>query len=225
MSGPLHCAMPLKTAQLKAWSKKNCVSAQPCARQFATQEMLTDGGLLPSFTQPMAHVNAWKQLFVVHAPQSFGQFEHVSYCSHLLLPQNEQTPQSCWHEAHVSGGLQMPSPQPWHWPQSPGQVKQFSFLFASHLPSPQPAQTPQSGAQDRQVSPLLQKPSPQVAHLPQSCGHDEHVSVDWQVPSPHVLQSPQSTEQFVQLSVDSHVPLPHVLGTAPSGRMLPSRLT
>ena len=57
-----------------------------------------------------------------------------------MLPQTEHTPQSCSHEAHVSGAVQRPSPQPAHLPQSSGQVKQSSLFDAWHVWSPQPLQ-------------------------------------------------------------------------------------
>jgi hypothetical protein len=104
-----------------------------------------------------AQVSISKQPIVVQSPQSAGQLVHVSYgASHFMLPQTEQTPQSGSHEAHVSGALQRPSPQPAHFPQSPGHVKQSSPFDVSHVPSPHVAHAPQSGAQVRHVSPPLQ---------------------------------------------------------------------
>jgi hypothetical protein len=120
MKLPPHFGKPLKTAQLNAWSKKNCVSGQPSAKQLATQLRLTCGGFVCRLAHLSAHVNAWKQESVVHCPQSWVQFAHVSYCSHLLLPHTEHTPQSIGQLAHVSLFLQMPSPQPSHEPQSLG---------------------------------------------------------------------------------------------------------
>lgn len=161
------------------------------------------------------HVSIDKQPMTSQSPQSLWQFEHVSYgSSHLSLPQTAHTPQSVSQDAHVSGGEQCPSPQPAHFPQSSGHVKQSSVL-ASQRPSPQLAHFPQSGAQVRHVS-SLQKPSPHAAQPPQSRGHEEHVSPVAHLPSPQPAQSPQSTEQVVQLSPPPHVPSPH-----PGGMVLP----
>src|SRR5947208_5068333 len=126
LKSPPHWPNAAWMAQLNAWSKKNCVSAQPCARQLATHETLTVGGCVFGSMHLIAHVNAAKQLSVVHWPQSPGQFEHVSNDSHFLLPHTEQTPQSCGHEIQFSVDEHVPSPQPAHLPQSSGQVKQLS---------------------------------------------------------------------------------------------------
>ena len=78
------------------------MSGQPSATQLPRQDKLTVGGCVFVLMHLIEHVNAAKQLSCVHWPQSCGQFEHVSYCSHLLLPHTEQTPQSCGHEMQFS---------------------------------------------------------------------------------------------------------------------------
>ena len=63
--------------------------------------------------QPRAQPSIWMQPVVGQSPQSWWQLVHVSYGpSHFWLPHTAHTPQSCAHDAHVSGVLQSPSPQP-----------------------------------------------------------------------------------------------------------------
>jgi hypothetical protein len=55
-----------------------------------------------------------------------------------------------------------------HFPQSCGQVKQFSPAFALQTPLPHVSQKPQSSAQLIQSSPFWQMPSPHFVQTPQS---------------------------------------------------------
>ena len=139
-----------------------------------------------------------------------------------MLPHTAHTPQSFTQLAHVSGGVQRPSPQPLHWPQSSGQLKQSSF-GAWQMWSPHDWQTPQSGAQFSHVSSPVQKPSPQVTQLLQSRGHELHVLCsDRRRRCRQVLHTLQSTEHVVQLSLAEHTPSPQPGGSEPSPTRPPS---
>ena len=126
-------------------------------------------GKPPRVKQPMTHVTPSAHVCTGHAPQSAGQFVHVSkprigsMFSQIMFPQTEHVPQSIGQLAQSSRAAQRPSPQPVHAPQSPGHVKQFS-MPAVHTWSPHDGQLPQSLGHVRQSSPSLarQKPSPHV---------------------------------------------------------------
>jgi hypothetical protein len=99
---------------------------------------------------------------VPYGAQSWGQLVFVSPPKQNPSPQRPQVPQSAPQPEQVSpGSSQVWSSLQLHWPQSFGQVTQFSSAEASQIPSPQPLQMPQSCGHVEHFSPLLHFPSPQ----------------------------------------------------------------
>jgi len=67
--------------------------------------MLNFGGICIRSMHPNEHITTSRQPFGMHWPQSCGQIAQVSKASHFPFGHTEQTPQSCWQEAHCSGRM------------------------------------------------------------------------------------------------------------------------
>ena len=197
-------------AQSTNASTRNCTSGHARARHVLMHVIEKSGGPPPmppppKSTQPSVHVRTSPHVTELQAPQSSGQFTHVSKpmsVSQRMFGQNEHVPQSRAQLLQFSVPSQRPLPQPVQTPQSIGHVEQFS-MPGSQVRSPQRGHAPQSGWHVRQSSPRAgsQKPFSHVSQMPQSPGQLRHVSVPSQRRLPHVSQRPQSTGHVLHVSL------------------------